>query len=372
MRFYNAYTSNPWIIPIKLLFFNFNVNKNVSENKNIIEKKKIIDIYRSSKKKKSFELEFETQNQAKTEYADRVDLESSISNQEKLIEEDYAGSDKKKEKVIKKKKYKNKIEAELNFLLRKCLGFQLNWKDSLNQRIMNNIQVYCLLIRLKNLKEIAIASIQRGELSLDIMVIQNQKDLTLKGLRKNKELIKKGILIIEPVRLSRKNDEQFFIYQITGLSLIHKSKRQINQRYPEKSHVDKKSFEKSILRTRNQKITENKEQNHYDFLVPENLLSARRRRELRILICFNPRNRNGVHRKTTFYNENKVNNCYNALAKNKDIDREKKRLMNFQFFLWPNYRLEDLACMNRYWFDTNNGSRFSIVRIHMYSRLKIR
>nr|QWY87161.1 hypothetical chloroplast RF1 [Pericopsis angolensis] len=368
--FYNAYMRNPWIIPIKLLFFNFNVNKNVSENKNITGKKKIIDIFRPSKKKKSLELELETRNQAKAEY--RVDLESSLSNQEKDIEENSGESDRTKDKGIKKKKYKNKIEAELNFLLRKYLSFQLNWKGSLNQRIMNNIKVYCLLIRLINLKEIAIASIQRGELSLDIMVIQNQKDLTLTGLGKNKELMKKGILIIEPVRLSRKNDEQFFMYQTIGLSLIHKSKRQINQRYPEKSHVDKKDFDKSIRRTRDQKITENKDKNHYDLPVPENILSARRRRELRILISFNPKNRNSVDRKTTFYNENKVHNCCPVLAKNKDLDREKKKLMNFKLFLWPNYRLEDLACMNRYWFDTNNGSRFSIVRIHMYPRLKIR
>nr|WHS15995.1 hypothetical protein RF1 [Ormosia semicastrata f. pallida] len=364
--FYNAYTNNPWIIPIQLLFFNFNVNQNVSENKNITGKKKIIDIFRPSKKKKSLELELETRNQAKEEYADRVDLESSLSNQEKDIEEDYARSDGKGDEGIKKKKYKNKIEAELNFLLRKYFGFQLNWKGSLNQRIMNNIKVYCLLIRLINLKEIAIASIQRGELSLDIMVIQNQKDLTLTGLRKNKELMKKGILIIEPVRLSRKNDEQFIMYQTTSLSLIHKSKRQINQRYPEKSHVNKKNFDKSITKTRDQKITENKEKNHYDLLVPEKILSARRCRELRILIYFNPRNRNSVYRNTTFYNETKVNNCCQVLAKNKDLDRYKKKLMNFKLFLWPNYRLEDLACMNRYWFDTNNGSRFSIVRIHMY------
>nr|YP_009516236.1 hypothetical protein Ycf1 [Ormosia hosiei]YP_010414865.1 hypothetical protein Ycf1 [Ormosia pinnata]AXQ39491.1 hypothetical protein Ycf1 [Ormosia hosiei]URW97039.1 hypothetical protein Ycf1 [Ormosia pinnata] len=370
--FYNAYTSNPWIIPIQLLFFNFDVNQNVSENKNITGKKKIIDILRPSKKKKSLELELETRNQAKAEYADRVDLESSLSNQEKDSEEDYARSDRKKDKDIKKNKYKNKIEAELNFLLRKYFGFQLNWKGSLNQRIMNNIKVYCLLIRLINLKEIAIASIQRGELSLDIMVIQNQKDLTLTGLRKNKELMKKGILIIEPVRLSRKNDEQFIMYQTTGLSLIHKSKRQINQRYPEKSHINKKNFEKSITKTRDQKITENKEKNHYDLLVPEKILSARRCRELRVLIYFNPRNRNSVHRNTTFYNENKVNNCCQVLARNKDLDRYKKKLMNFKFFLWPNSRLEDLACMNRYWFDTNNGSRFSIVRIHMYPGLKIR
>nr|CUR00485.1 ycf1 [Acacia andrewsii]CUR00505.1 ycf1 [Acacia andrewsii] len=327
--FYNAYTSNPWIIPIQFLFLNLNVNQNVSEKKKITEKNK-------------------------TEYASRLNLEASLSKKEKDVKEDYAGSD----KSVKKDRYTNNIEAELNCFLRGgYLPFQLNWHDCLNERIMNNIQVYCLLLRLKNLKRIAIASIQRGELSLDIMKMKNQKDFTLTELNQNTELIKNGILSIEPTRLSRRNHEQFNMYQIIGLSFIHKRKDQI--------------LKKSITRTRDQKLTENKEKKNYDLLVPENILSARRRRELRILICFNPKNRNSVHRNKAFYNENKVNNCCQVLATSKDLDREKKKLINLKLFLWPNYRLEDLACMNRYWFDTNNGSRFSMVRIHMYPRLKI-
>nr|YP_009772142.1 Ycf1 [Chamaecrista mimosoides]QIT03010.1 Ycf1 [Chamaecrista mimosoides] len=360
--FYNAYTSNPWIIPIKLLFFNFNVNQNVSEKKNITEKKKI-DIFRPSKKKKSLELELETRNQGKTEYAG--------SKKEKDVEEDYAGSDMKR--GVKKKKYKNKIEAKLNCFLRRYLLFQWNWRNCLNKesKIMKTIKVYCLLLRLINIKEIAIAFIQKRELNLAIMKIQNQnqKDLTLT------ELIKNELFNIEPIRLSRKNHEQFIMYQTINLSLIHKRKHQINKKYREKGYkgyIDKKNFAKSITRTRDQKLTEKKEKNHYDLLVPENILSARRRRQLRILICFNPKNRNSVHRNTAVYNENKVNNCCQVLATSKDLDRDKKKLINLKLFLWPNYRLEDLACMNRYWFDTNNGSRFSMVRIHMYPRLKIR
>lgn len=328
--FYNAYTSNPWIIPIKFLFFNFNVNKDVSEKKKITEKNK-------------------------TEYASRLNLEASLSKKEKDVKEDYAGSDIKK--GVKKDRYTNNIEAELNCFLRGYLPFQWNWHDCLNERIIYNIQVYCLLLRVKNLKEITITSIQRGELSLDIMKIKNQKDFTLTELNKNTELIKNGILSIEPIRLSRRNHEQFNMYQIIGLSFIHKRKHQI--------------IKKSITRTRDQKLTENKEKKNYDLLVPENILSARRRRELRILICFNPKNRDSVHRNKAFYNENKVNNCCQVLATSKDLDRDKKKLINLKLFLWPNYRLEDLACMNRYWFDTNNGSRFSMVRIHMYPRLKI-
>jgi len=71
------------------------------------------------------------------------------------------------------------MEAELNFLLRNFLILHLNWNNFLGQRIFNNVKVYCLLIRLKNLREITIF-IQRGKLGLDIMMIQNQKNLILK------------------------------------------------------------------------------------------------------------------------------------------------------------------------------------------------
>nr|YP_009389898.1 hypothetical chloroplast RF1 [Caragana kozlowii]APL97339.1 hypothetical chloroplast RF1 [Caragana kozlowii]AVP25258.1 hypothetical chloroplast RF1 [Caragana kozlowii] len=327
---YHAYKKNPWILPTKLLFFDF-YGKDVSETKNITGKKKRIDFD---------EFYLDTQNGAQKSIEEYENLKSSLSNQ------DYERSDRENgDNSIDENLYRNDLKGERDFLLEKYLGFHLNYHSSLQERIMNNIKFYCLLIRLKNLKKFFIISIQRGDLSLDTMAIQNHTDFTLTGFKDNTELVEKQFFFIEPVRLSRKNYEQFFMYQTTSLSLIHKKKRQMFQRNPEKRGVDK---------------------NHYDLLVPENVLSTRRRRELRILICFNPRNTNTIND-----NENKINNCCQALAKNKDLDRETKKLMNLKFFLWPNYRLEDLACINRYWFDTHNGSRFSILRIKMYPRLKI-
>nr|YP_004072518.1 hypothetical protein ColaC_p079 [Corynocarpus laevigatus]ADO60366.1 hypothetical protein [Corynocarpus laevigatus] len=358
---YNVYKITPWIIPIKLLLLNWNVNETFSENKNISGKKgkKKRDSFISSTEKT---LEFENINQGEKEFAAQEDLESVLSIQEKYVEEDYARSDIKKR--INKKPYKKNTEVELDSFLKRYLRFQLRWDDSLNPRIINNIKVYCLLLRLKNPREIAISSIQRGEMSLDILIVQ--KDLTLT------ELMQRGILIIEPVRLSVKNDGQFLMYQTIGISLVRKNKRQIHQRYKKKSYADNTNFDESIAI--HQKTTENRDKNHYDLLVPENILSPRGRRELRIQICFNSRNRNDIHRNTAFYNANKVPNRSQVLDKNKrqHLDRYKKKLIKLKFFLWPNYRLEDLACMNRYWFDTNNGSRFSMVRIHMYPQFKIR
>ncbi|TYH23150.1 hypothetical protein ES288_A04G187300v1, partial [Gossypium darwinii] len=154
---------------------------------------------------------------------------------------------KKKKKRRKKKQYKSNTEAKLDFFLKRYLRFQLRWDDSLNQRIINNIKVYCLLLRLINPNEIVISSIQRGEMNLDILMIQ--KDLTLR------ELMKKGILIIDPVRLSVKNDGQFILYQTISILLVHKNKHQINQRYQEKNYIDKNHFCEFI--SRHQKMTEN-------------------------------------------------------------------------------------------------------------------
>lgn len=198
-------------------------------------------------------------------------------------------------------------------------------------------------------------------MSLDIMLIQ--KNLTLT------ELMKKGILIIEPIRLSVKNNGQFIMYQTIGISLVHKSKHQTNQRYPEQRYVDKKNFDEFILQPQTQRI--NTDKNHFDLLVPENILWSRRRRELRIRSLFNSLNWNGIDRNSVFCNENNVKNWSQFLDERKPLYKEKNELIKLKFFLWPNYRLEDLACMNRYWFDTNNGSRFSILRIHMYPQLKI-
>nr|YP_009419114.1 hypothetical chloroplast RF1 [Symplocos paniculata]ASM45445.1 hypothetical chloroplast RF1 [Symplocos paniculata] len=354
---YNEYKIKPWFIPSKLLFLNLNINENFSENINRKQK----GVIRLNEKKR---LELKNQNKKEKESTAQRDLRSNaqnqdniasiLSNQQKDIEEDYPESDTKKRK--KKKQYKSNAEAELDFFLKRYLLFQLRWDDALNQRMINNIQVYCLLLRLRNPRKVTISSIQRKEMNLDIMLIQ--KNLTLS------ELMKRGILIIEPLRLSVKHDGQFIMYQTIGISLVHKSRQQINQRY-----VDKKVFDESISR-HHQKITGNKDKNHYDLIVPENILSSRRCRELRILICFNLKTKHSVDRNPIFCNGNKVKNWGHSLTKNKDLDRDK--LMKFKFFLWPNYRLEDLACMNRYWFDTNNGSRFNMLRIHMYPRLKIR
>nr|YP_010169681.1 photosystem I assembly protein Ycf1 [Swertia nervosa]QRZ59503.1 photosystem I assembly protein Ycf1 [Swertia nervosa] len=332
---YNLYKMKPWVISSKVLLLRRNLNQHVRrENKNIVDNKEVECVIPSNKKNLNQKEFLTNKGDLRSDAQKRVNLESHSSiKHQKDIEKHFGGSKVKGGK--KKKQYKSKTEAELDLLLKRYSLFQLRWGDTLNQKMINNIKIYCLLLRLVNPRKITISSIQRREMTLDILLIQKNFSFV--------ELIKRGLLVIEPARLSVKNDGQFILYQTLCISLVHKSKQKNDQGYPEQADIDKNAF---------------------DFLVPETILPHKYRREFRIKICFNSKNTNT---NPVFY---KASSCSQFLNKHKHLDKEKNELIKVKFFTWPNYRLEDLACMNRYWFDTNNGSRFSMLRIYMYPRLK--
>nr|YP_009160860.1 hypothetical chloroplast RF19 [Haloxylon ammodendron]AGZ13410.1 hypothetical chloroplast RF19 [Haloxylon ammodendron]WLF86900.1 hypothetical chloroplast RF1 [Haloxylon ammodendron]WLF86911.1 hypothetical chloroplast RF1 [Haloxylon ammodendron] len=320
--FLNEYKMKPWLIPTDFLFSNSNLN----ENKNINRNKKTNDFIPSTSN--DF---YELTNKGNI---DEEEVEYIFPNQE-IQKNDIKFDVTMPKKPKKPKKVK---KPELDFLVKDYLRFQLRWGWSLDQKLIDNIKVYCFQLRLKNPIEVTIDSLKRKEMTMDTLVSNDLLSLN--------DLLLKGILVVESIHLSVKDDELLILFQTIGISLVHKNKQQNNQKiYSE--NLDKKNF---------------------DLLVPENILSLRRRRELRILICLNSRNNNGVNTKQI---GNRVKNCSQFFDENKDLDQDKNTLRKLQFFLWPNYRLEDLACMNRYWFDTNNGSRFSLLRIHMYPQLKI-
>nr|QCL17975.1 hypothetical chloroplast RF19 [Geosiris aphylla] len=349
---FDTYKIKPWIIPIKLLIFDFHINKNFNKNDKFHVKKKSAPILSNKKE----HLELENEKKKKSQQKDQGDPVSDLRKKKKDVKKDYPKSDIKREK---KKHPKSKKEVELDLLLEKHFFFQLRWDGLFNKKMFDNIKVYCLLLKLIDPWEITISSLQRREMHLDVMVIQ--KELTVK------EYIKKGIFILEPIRLSMKKDGKFITYQTIGISLVDKNKCQTTEKCIKGGSIDKTNLDGPIVRQSN--ILKNRTKSHYDFLLPENILSPRRRRELRILICFNSQNGNVVDRNKKFCNQNNIRNCGQFLNEEKHLNTDTNKLMKFKFFLWPNYRLEDLACMNRYWFDTDNSSHFSLSRIHMYPKL---
>nr|YP_010830763.1 hypothetical protein RF1 [Potamogeton distinctus]WFF50653.1 hypothetical protein RF1 [Potamogeton distinctus] len=352
---YNAYKIKPWIIPIKLLLLRSDVNENISQNKNTNGNQKKYP-YILSNKKGDLELK-KGKKQEKKQQSGQVNPESQAQDRKKIkdIEKDYTG-------LHIKKNNKNKRENELESVLQKYLLFQLRWYYSFPTEINKNIWVYCLLLKIVNPKKIAISSIKRSEMNLDIILME--RDLSVR------ELIKRGIMIIEPFRLSIKWDKKLIMYQIMGISLINKNKYQINRKDIKKIYVNTNYFEKSIAE-RDHSMFINEKRNHYGFLVPEQILSTRHRRKFRILNSFNSWNRNVVNEISLFGNENSVKNCEQFLNEDKYPHTNINNLIKLKLFIWPNYRLEDLACMNRYWFNTNNGSRFTMSRIDMYPRFKM-
>uniref|UniRef100_A0AAU6QCD6 Protein TIC 214 n=1 Tax=Garidella unguicularis TaxID=555466 RepID=A0AAU6QCD6_9MAGN len=305
---YKIYHIQPWIIPINSLFLQKNINEN-DINENISENNKI-------------------QINEKQKYVQENSVESVM------------------QQVIKQTKVTGRL-SELKLFLLKFDYYQLKWDNYVEEKLKNSSNAYFSLLKLKfkgkNPTRATLSLIQRNELSLDVMM--NPKATSIS------KLLKKGLLIIEPTRLSIKWDGQFIMYQTLAISQVHKRIRN-----------------KSTARHTNFFWNRDRNKNHYDFVVPENILSRRRRRELRILICLNSRNANVGDRTPVVTN---AKNCDPFFYRDKHLSVDTNQFIKFKLFLWPNYRLEDLACMNRYWFDTTNGSRFSMTRIRMYPRLRI-
>nr|YP_009748602.1 Ycf1 protein [Ponerorchis gracilis]QII90358.1 Ycf1 protein [Ponerorchis gracilis] len=343
---FNVYKIQPWIIPIKSLFYTNEKSQNIKRNPN----KNLHILY---KKKKDLKVgNFEQAEQSKGNFV----LNLLKQQNKKAVEEDYRRLEMKYSR--KKKQYKTNKEMELDSLLKNSLLFQLRWTNLSNEKILKNIRTYCALLGVRDLKEAAISSVQKGEINLEDIFIK--KDLVLKNL------IIRGIFLIEPICLSIRRDGKSIIYQTIYTLLVDK-KHQTNKKYTKKGY--KGELKKYIIRHSNIFLSVYKK--NYDFLIPENILSSVRRREFRIRICLNSKNWDVLDKNTRFRNKIKIKNCGQVLNEDKHINTDEKNLMKFKLFLWPNYRLEDLACMNRYWFDTNNSSRFSMSRINMYSQFRI-
>nr|YP_010437782.1 hypothetical protein RF1 [Hydnora arabica]USN93630.1 hypothetical protein RF1 [Hydnora arabica] len=49
-----------------------------------------------------------------------------------------------------------------------------------------------------------------------------------------------------------------------------------------------------------------------------------------------------------------------------NYNKLRKESCKFKKYIWPYFMFEDLACINRYWFNISNGSKFNILRLKQY------
>nr|YP_009113599.1 hypothetical protein [Ceratozamia hildae]AFR13775.1 hypothetical protein [Ceratozamia hildae]BAR93519.1 hypothetical protein [Ceratozamia hildae] len=272
---------------------------------------------------------------------EREDVRSNIQDQEKFVGSDVQGRE-------RKDNGNNEYdEVELPLEDGKTVGaaIQFRWAESIARELENNINICSLLSGMKDPERIAIPYLKRGDLDLDLMSHLIDKDVS--------GTVKDGILNIEPFRLSEVLDDLFLMYKIVSISLRFKD------RFRFWGRADGNLFDGSVRRGG---IIGDGDENISSSLIFEEILLPRRRREFRILNRFDLEN--DLYENAELYDEKDVQNYEELMERDQHFDTDITQIT--KRFLWPSYRLEDLACMNRYWFNTNDGSRSVMLRIRMY------
>nr|AKA56119.1 hypothetical protein [Pinus krempfii] len=160
----------------------------------------------------------------------------------------------------------------------------------------------------------------------------NANDINADVPKKKEDEIPKTIASSEPYRLSSIVNDNLLIYKIVSMWLKSEKRKRADL-----------GDDKKILSSFNL----------------EDILLPKRRREFRILNRFDLENDH-----VGFFNGKSIQNDEELMGRDQHLSVDTTQ--RIKRFLWPSYRLEDLLCMNRYWFNTNDGSRSAMLRIRMY------
>nr|YP_010033367.1 hypothetical protein ORF474 [Diplophyllum taxifolium]QOW40233.1 hypothetical protein ORF474 [Diplophyllum taxifolium] len=148
-------------------------------------------------------------------------------------------------------------------------------------------------------------------------------------------------------RLPRLLDDQFLIYKLISPSLNFKQRA---KKLSNLENIDEYSLDKNLSKNQKKSLVS------CNSLNLEDILLSKRRREFRILNCL-----------TLQKGKNqKLNDNLFKRTQGQDPIVEGNANKIIKCFIWSSYRFEDLACINRFWFSTMNGSRFSMLRFRMY------
>nr|YP_010428228.1 hypothetical protein RF1 [Hydnora triceps]USN93677.1 hypothetical protein RF1 [Hydnora triceps] len=305
-----------------------NDDKKISKS---IIKKKISEEYEDEISKDKDDKEDEIDENKEYEDEDEI-IKIKVKDKEDEVNKEIIQQIKRDQKIAKNKKkhFKNL--------------FQLEWcNSSINKKILNNIRSYSRFVRLIKAKKFEIdpmffvSELEKGNIELSILPLINKK------LGK---LIDFNIVNYNCVPLKKHNiyEKYIFIQQLIAVSFT------------------KEFTNKDILGL---------------CFIPENLLSSIHCKKWRILTNLNLYNNLSSYKEENFneyeyeFNFNEYEFNYELfdlfdLYNNEYMYYNSKEICKFKKYLWPNFMLEDIACINRYWFNTNNGSRFNILRLKMH------
>nr|YP_010587447.1 hypothetical chloroplast RF1 [Didymodon constrictus]WAB45965.1 hypothetical chloroplast RF1 [Didymodon constrictus] len=206
----------------------------------------------------------------------------------------------------------------------------------------------------KNFKEL-------GDMASLMTFMQDQKNVISlsKKMRENLNLFRllfcrdigiNKLTINSEHRLPRVLDDQILMYKVVSLFLKSKGRFKNNSYF--------KNLNEYTSRI---EIFQNKQKKKFALVNLEDIILPKYRKELKVLNLLDLNKNKNLNLRKDFLNERKK-----TQIKLQKLQEQNKNL-TIKHFLWPSFRLEDLACINRFWFNTTNGSRFSILRIRMYT-----
>nr|QUG10352.1 Ycf1 [Hymenophyllum coreanum] len=218
--------------------------------------------------------------------------------------------------------------------------FQWKWKSEALERELQ---------KFKDL--ISLSSVLENKPDLTAFCINMGIDLDLLDLffEKEKGEMLEDLFIISAHRLSRIFDDQILMYKMVSILLKfgNRFKRRLDR-----DILDGCKPRLSLINRR-----EKKKDCSYLYNV-EDLLLPRRRRESRFLGSL------GIP-KHVKCKEHLLDSTFQM--QEGEESKDSNGTQSIKRFLWPSYRLEELACINRFCFNTSNGSRFAILKIRMYT-----
>jgi hypothetical protein len=208
----------------------------------------------------------------------------------------------------------------------------------------------------KNFKEL-------GDMASLMTFMQDQKNVISlsKKMRENLNLFRllfcrdigiNKLTINSEHRLPRVLDDQILMYKVVSLFLKSKGRFKNNSYF--------KNLNKYTSRI---EIFQNEQNKNVALVNLEDIILPKYRKELKVLNLLDLNKNKILNLRKDFLNERK-----NTQIKLQKFEEHNKNLI-INHFLWPSFRLEDLACINRFWFNATNGSRFSMLRIRMYTQV---
>nr|ANZ53529.1 hypothetical protein [Gnetum gnemon] len=323
---------------------------------------KVIDknfIGKKLKSKRGFVFFFWSKNKKKEENIKKLQVKKMLNKQPNITSKKNITSEYKLfsqedlDKILKDPEYKKREEH-----LQKLLDFVDEQKDDdlIDEEIDNDM--YILFPR-KLYREILLWK------TLNISYVDLNRQLVILRKMVNEPVKKKALtnIYFKDMHL----EPLYFMCDMRSLGFRHKDFRNVllkRTAYPIAQLPTERVLTKRLINLSIKLFQENLDKQKsesfdlkLDNLILEDVLIPRHRKEFRVLnrLFFS---------EVGFQKEQRLDESYRYffLNKNNFWDSEQK----VKRFLWPNYRLEDLLCMNRYWYNITDGSCNSIVRLRMY------